>query len=116
MIANALAYCGAAAAANLPALVAEEIAAARACGLEEIIAAATPAPAAADETITAPAAEPTDEEIHGIDVLAIEDAVRELWKHKIYAESSMGCTGPVVKLNKRNEEEARRLLGAAGYL
>ena len=116
VIANALAYCGVVASAGLPSIVASEIAAARACGLEEIIAAATPAPAASNETVTAPPAEPTDEEIHGIDVLAIEDAVRELWKHNIYAESSMGCTGPVVKLNKKNEDEARRLLGAAGYL
>ena len=116
VIANALAYCGAVAAAGLSSLVAAEIAAARACGLEDIISAATPAPTASSETIATPAAEPTDEEIHGVDVLAIEDAVRELWKHNIYAESSMGCTGPVVKLNKRNETEARRLLGAAGYL
>ena len=116
VITNALIYCGAVASADLPSVVMTEIAAARACGLEEIIAAATPAPAASNETVTAPPAEPTDEEIHGIDVLAVEDAVRELWKHNIYAESSMGCTGPVVKLNKRNEVEARRLLGAAGYL
>ena len=116
VIANALIYCGAVAAAGLPSLVTSELVAARSCGLEEIIASATPAPAAANETIAAPAAEPTDEEIHGIDVLAVEDAVRELWKHSIYAESSMGCTGPVVKLNKKNEAEARRLLGVAGYL
>lgn len=116
VIANALIYCGAVAAAGLPSLVASELASARSCGLEEIVASATPAPAAASETVVAPAAEPTDEEIHGIDVLAVEDAVRELWKHNIYAESSMGCTGPVVKLNKKNETEARRLLGAAGYL
>ena len=39
----------------------------------------------------------TDEEIQGIDVLTIEDAVKVLWAHGIYAESAMGCTGPVIK-------------------
>ena len=116
VIANAVAYCGAAAAGNLPGKVSEEVAAAKAAGLEEIIASFMPKPAAAEEEVKAPAAEPTDEEIHGVDVLAIEDAVHELWKHGIYAESSMGCTGPVVKLNKSKEEEARKILAAANYL
>lgn len=116
VIANAVAYCGAAAAGKLPELVAREVEAAKGCGLEEIIASFMPKPAAAEEEVKAPAAEPTDEEIHGVDVLAIEDAVRELWKHGIYAESSMGCTGPVVKLNKSKEEEARKILAAASYI
>lgn len=117
VIANAIAYCGAAAAGKLPEIAAAEIASAKACGLEAIIAGCLPSSAPAEkDDIKAPAAEPTDEEIHGVDVLAIEDAVRELWKHGIYAESSMGCTGPVVKLNKSKESEARKILTAASYL
>lgn len=116
VIANAIAYCGAAAAGKLPVVAAAEIAAAKACGLDAIIAGCLPSSAPAGQEVTAPPAEPTDEEIHGVDVLAIEDAVRELWKHGIYAESSMGCTGPVVKLNKSKEAEARKILAAASYL
>ncbi len=116
VIANAIAFCGDAASGKLPEIAAKEIASAKSCGLEEIIADFMPKPAAAAEEIKPPAAEPTDEEIHGVDVLAIEDAVRELWKHGIYAESSMGCTGPVVKLNKTKETEARKILAAASYL
>lgn len=117
VIANAIAYCGAAAAGKLPEIAAAEIASAKACGLDAIIAGCLPSSAPAEkDDIKAPAAEPTDEEIHGVDVLAIEDAVRELWKHGIYAESSMGCTGPVVKLNKSKESEARKILTAASYL
>lgn len=117
VVAGALEYCAAAAKDGLSNLVAAEVAAAKKAGLEEIIAAALPkSNAAADEEIKAPAAEPTDEEIHGVDVLAIEDAVRELWKAGIYAESSMGCTGPVVKLNKTKEEQAMEVLKKAGYL
>ncbi len=115
VIANALAYCAAVAAGGLPALVGKELKAAKDRGLEDVIASAAPAPAR-NEEVKAPPAEPTDEEIHGIDVLAIEDAVRELWKHGVYAESSMGCTGPVVKLNKSREEQARRILTQADYL
>ena len=59
VIANAVAYCGAAAAGKLPELVAREVEAAKGCGLEEIIASFMPKPAAAEEEIKAPAAEPT---------------------------------------------------------
>ncbi len=116
VIANALAYCGAAASGKLPELVAQEMAAAKNAGLDDVIASFLPKPQAAAEEIKAPDAEPTDEEIHGVDVLAIEDAVRELWKNGIYAESSMGCTGPVVKLNKKNEEKAKEILKAASFI
>ena len=117
VVAGALAYCAAAAKSNLPELVAAEVKAAKKAGLDEVIAASLPKAAATEEAeVKAPAAEPTDEEIHGIDVLAIEDAVRELWKAGIYAESSMGCTGPVVKLNKSKEHQAVEVLKKAGYL
>ncbi|MDD4675604.1 MAG: glycine/sarcosine/betaine reductase complex component C subunit alpha, partial [Syntrophaceticus schinkii] len=36
------------------------------------------------------------EAIPGIEVMEIEDAVQVLWKEKIYAESGMGCTGPII--------------------
>lgn len=58
----------------------------------------------------------TDEEIHGIDVLDLENAVHALWKAGIYAEAAMGCTGPVVKLAAVNKEQAGEVLRAAGYL
>ena len=64
----------------------------------------------------APPAEPTDEEIHGIDVLDLEQAVHCLWKENIYAEAAMGCTGPVVKLAVAHLEKAREILKAAGYI
>jgi betaine reductase len=66
------------------------------------------------ELVVAPPAEPTDEEIHGLDVLSIEEAVRELWKAGIYAESAMGCTGPVVKIPGRHKETAEDFC-AGGY-
>lgn len=63
-----------------------------------------------------PPKEPTEEEIHGVDVLSIEDAVKVLWKRGLYAESAMGCTGPVVKVPARVLAEAEEALRSEGLL
>lgn len=114
VIANAVRYTADVARGGLPARVAQELDAARKAGLDALLEASRPKAVCADE-VTCPPAEPTDEEIHGVDVLAVEDAVRELWKAGIYAESSMGCTGPVVKLNARHAEKGHEVLKKAGY-
>jgi betaine reductase len=49
-------------------------------------------------------------------VLSIEDAVRELWKNGIYAESAMGCTGPVVKISSAHLAEATEILREKNFL
>ena len=116
VIANAMGFTAAVVAAGLPALVAEELAAARKAGLDDEIAALTPKAAAAEEDVKAPAAEPTDDELLGIDVLEIDNAVKVLWKANIYAESAMGCTGPVIKMPARHMDKARELLKQNGYL
>lgn len=97
--------------------VKEELDRAERAGLEEILSAMATAPKASEEgDIKVPPAEPTDEELHGVDVLSIEDAVRELWKHGIYAESAMGCTGPVVKVASARVAEATEILREKKYL
>jgi betaine reductase len=97
--------------------VKEELDRAERAGLEEILSATATAPKASEEgDIKVPPAEPTDEELHGVDVLSIEDAVRELWKHGIYAESAMGCTGPVVKVASARVAEATEILREKKYL
>ncbi|MFT4302526.1 MAG: glycine/sarcosine/betaine reductase complex component C subunit alpha [Desulfovibrio sp.] len=116
VIANALAYTAAAVRGTLPAVVADELRRAKAAGLDEELAAFEKAGAAPVAEVQSPPAEPTDEEIHGVDVLDLEQAVRCLWKEKIYAEAAMGCTGPVVKLAAANLEKAREILTSAGYM
>lgn len=115
VIANALSYTARSVRGELPKLVAEEIAKAKKAGLEEILASLRDKTTAAED-VSAPPAEPTDEELHGIDVLTIDDAVKALWKEKIYAESSMGCTGPVIKVARKNHERSLEVLNAKGYL
>ncbi len=116
VIANAVAFTARVAGAGLPELVQEELKKARKAGLDAVLEGLRPKAAVAEEEIAVPPAEPTDEEIHGVDVLEMENAARELWKAGIYAEAAMGCTGPVVKLNKKHEERALEILKKAGYL
>ena len=54
--------------------------------------------------------------IAGIEIMDLEDAVNVLWKNKIYAESGMGCTGPVVLVSDANLEKSIALLKEAGYV
>ncbi|MBQ9573952.1 MAG: glycine reductase [Synergistaceae bacterium] len=116
VIANALAFTAKVIQGGLPAKVAEELKAARKAGLDEEIEGLTPKAAQAEEAVKAPPAEPTDDELHGIDVLEIDNAVKVLWKEGIYAESAMGCTGPVIKMPKRHMDKAAEILRANGYL
>lgn len=50
-------------------------------------------------------------QIAGIDILEIEDACQKLWKENIYAETGMGCTGPIVLVTDANADKARKILG-----
>lgn len=116
VIANALSFTASVIAGGLPDKVAEELKSARKAGLDDEIAALTPKAEGQEEAVKAPPAEPTDDELHGIDVLEIDAAVKVLWKEGIYAESAMGCTGPVIKMPARHIEKAKEILTAKGYL
>jgi len=53
--------------------------------------------------------------IDGIDIMELDDAVSVLWENQIYAESGMGCTGPIVMVNERNLKQAINVLAKSGY-
>ncbi|MGM9973744.1 MAG: glycine/sarcosine/betaine reductase complex component C subunit alpha [Clostridiaceae bacterium] len=55
-------------------------------------------------------------QISGIEVMDLEDAVRALWKENIYAESGMGCTGPIIRVSEANNDRAVAILSRAGYI
>ena len=48
--------------------------------------------------------------------MELEDAVKVLWEVDIYAESGMGCTGPIVLVNEKNLAAAQAELKTAKYL
>ncbi len=118
LIANALEYASQLAKNKVFEIAKAEYAAAEKAGLSKILAErkAAAAPAAAVEEVKAPPAEPCTASIPGVEVMDLEDAVKVLWKAGIYAESGMGCTGPIVMMAPANEAKSRELLKAAGYI
>ncbi|MDR1044524.1 MAG: glycine reductase [Candidatus Adiutrix sp.] len=116
VIAGALSFNAAVVRGGLPKLVAGELALAGKAGLSQVLEGLTPAAAKAAEELKAPPARPAVAEIHGLDVLDIEAAVRCLWREGHYAESAMGCTGPVVKVPEDILEAAKACLARNNYI
>lgn len=69
-----------------------------------------------NEEIKPPAKKVVTYTISGIDILELENAVKELWKNNLYSESGMGCTGPVVLVAEEDSEIARDILVKKGYI
>ena len=118
LITNALKFAGELVRGNVFAIAAAEFAAAEKAGLAKAIEKrkATAKPAEAEEEVAAPPSEPCTSSIPGIEVMDLEDAVKVLWKAGIYAESGMGCTGPLVMMSDANFEKSKELLKEAGYI
>lgn len=119
VIANALQYAADVAKGDINKVQAEIFQAAKKAGLDEIregILASDKKASEPKEEVKAPDKEVVDEEMHGIDILELEDAVQVLWKEGIYAESGMGCTGPVIMINHGKYEAAHGILLEAGFL
>ncbi|HBA63677.1 MAG TPA: glycine reductase [Lachnospiraceae bacterium] len=118
VIANAIRYAAELVKGKIYKVAADEFAAAKKAGLKELLEArkAASKPAAAEEEVAAPPAEIVTAAIAGIEVMDLEDAVKVLWKQKIYAESGMGCTGPIIRVSDANLEKATEELKKAGYI
>ncbi|MCL2699761.1 MAG: glycine/sarcosine/betaine reductase complex component C subunit alpha, partial [Defluviitaleaceae bacterium] len=114
VVANAIAYGARLAKAGLMKYVEAEFAAAEKAGLISAPKKGSKEPTA--EAVEGPAKEVVDEEIAGIDILELEDAVGCLKAAGIYAESGMGCTGPVVMVSKARAEKAKELLKENKFL
>lgn len=118
LIANALEYAAQLVRGKIFEVAKREFAAAEKAGLSKLLAArkAASKPAEAEEEVKCPPAEPCTASIPGIEVMDLEDAAKVLWKNGIYAETGMGCTGPLVMMSEANLEKASQLLKAAGYI
>lgn len=99
-------------------IAAEEFAKVKKAGFEQILAEFKTAKkeTAAAEEVQAPPKEVVTAQIPGIEVMDLEDAVKALWKAGIYAESGMGCTGPIVLMADDKKEAAAAILREAGYI
>lgn len=118
LIANALEYAAQLVRGKVFQVAEREFEQAERAGLSRILEARKAAAKsdASSEEVKAPPAEPVTASIPGIEVMDLEDAVKVLWKAGIYAESGMGCTGPLVMMSQANLAKAEELLRAAGYI
>ncbi|MGI6704376.1 MAG: glycine/sarcosine/betaine reductase complex component C subunit alpha [Clostridia bacterium] len=116
--ANAIEYAAALARGGLAGVTGKEMAAAKGAGLETLLASIKKEqPRAGDgETVTAPPKKVVTASVSGIDIMDLDSAVEVLWRGKIYAETGMGCTGPVVMVAEDDLDAARGLLEKEGYV
>ncbi|QXJ60367.1 glycine reductase [Enterococcus raffinosus] len=116
VIANALEYTYELAKGKLAKISYREYQKADQAGLKQICADLTATPATEKQEVESPAKEIVTSEIAGIEIMELDDAVKALWAANIYAESGMGCTGPIVLVNEKNVQAAQDELKKANYL
>jgi len=117
VIANAIKYMAEVSRGNLLEVAKDEMKRANKAGLADIIEELKSKSETKEvEEVEMPEKKVTGEEIAGIDILEIESAQQTLWKEDIYAETGMGCTGPVVLVAEEDEEQAREILKEEGFI
>jgi len=113
--ANALAYAAKLAEGNVSGIAQEEYAKAKNAGLQSVIAALSPEKTSVSPAAKEPEKEVVTEEIAGIEIFDLDNAVALLKSKGIYAESGMGCTGPVVLVNSKKHNDALAILKQGGF-
>ncbi len=117
VVANALAYAKDLVKGNLVKNCTIEFEKASASGLMEILESFRENRVVEEhQSVTMPEKETVTGQISGIDIMDLEAAVEVLWKANVYAESGMGCTGPIVRVNEDRIEEAIFILVKTGYV
>ncbi len=119
VLANAMQFAAELVKGNYAAIAKAEFALANAAGLKGILEArkaknAQTASEAAE--IAAPSKEVVTFQLSGIEIMDLEDGVKALWKAGIYAESGMGCTGPIILVNDAKGEQAAKVLKEGGFI
>jgi glycine/sarcosine/betaine reductase complex component C subunit alpha len=118
VVSNALLYAASLIRGNVAELVKAEFEKANKAGLKDILKALTKETKKAgseEKEVEAPPKETVTGTISGIDIMELEDAVQALWREKIYAESGMGCTGPIVMVHEDKVNDAIKVLSKAGF-
>ncbi|QZY57332.1 glycine/sarcosine/betaine reductase complex component C subunit alpha [Crassaminicella profunda] len=119
VVANALSYAAKVAKGKITKVAKEEYEKAKKAKLEEILEGLTKdnkKSSESDEEVIAPPKEVVTGAISGIDIMDLEDAVKVLWKNGVYAESGMGCTGPIVLVNEEKLDQGTNILAKAGFV
>jgi len=112
VVAGAIEYCASMVRGNWRAVADQEIAQARQAGWKIPVVDTVKQEA----EVRVPPQKVTDAQIAGVEILELEDAVKSLWKHNIYAASGMGCTGPIVMVAADDYDQAVKVLKDNGFL
>ena len=119
VICEALRYCATCAQNNIVEISKNEFAKLEKAGFKDILSKLTQVSEkkeTSSEEVVAPPKKVVTYDIAGIDILELEDAVQELWRKGVYAESGMGCTGPIILVSDDEADKAKEILNAASYI
>lgn len=117
VVSNALVYADELAQNPWRQIAAQEYANAHQAGLKELLSAASARKSEpAKEEVAVPPQEAVTQDIAGVEVMELEDAVRLLWQKGVYAQSGMGCTGPVVMVSDQKLTQALDILREGGFV
>jgi hypothetical protein len=118
VIAGAIEYAAQLVKGNYKKVAEEEFAKVNKAGLKKILSEmkAGKKETSSSEEVKAPPKEVVTAQIAGIEIMDLDDAVQKLWGTGIYAESGMGCTGPIVLVAEDKKENAMKTLAEAGYI
>ena len=116
VIANAVKYATELIENDVLKLTEKEFSAAKDAGLDKIID-EIKASGKKQESIEVkcPSKEPVPFGILGVEVMDLDSAKEALWAKGIYAETGMGCTGPVILVSDANGAKAEAILKEAGF-
>ncbi|XMB86122.1 glycine/sarcosine/betaine reductase complex component C subunit alpha [Mycoplasmatota bacterium WC44] len=116
VVANAIKYVASLAKGNLNEIVASEYKKVSNAKFFDIIDELKSKQVNTTESFEMPDKEIVTSEISGIDILDLEPAVESLLRSGIYAESGMGCTGPVILISDTNKENSKKILTENKYI
>lgn len=116
VVKNALKYAYDIVNGSISELTKNEFESAKKAKFNDIISKYTKKEVKVEQEVKIPQKEIVTEQISGIDIMDLEEAVIDLWKNDIYAESGMGCTGPIVLVNETKKELAVNTLLKLGYI
>ncbi len=118
LIDGAIRYAGDLIKGNCMQIAKEEFEKAKKAGLDSILAElkASKKPQEQVNEVIAPVKEVVISQISGIEIMDLEDAVKLLWKNNVYAESGMGCTGPIILVSEAKTNVALKILAENNYI
>lgn len=118
LIEGAIRYAGDLIRGNCMQIAKDEFDKANKAGLESILSEikAAKKPHAEEAEVAAPQKEVVTSQISGIEIMDLEDAVKLLWKNGVYAESGMGCTGPIILVSEAKTSSALKILADNSFI